>query len=282
VAVQLQPVYGDQPLLVVDLPPTGAVHPVVAQRRRLAAELAELDEAGWHHPSRCEGWTSQDVITHLTSTNQFWAFSIPAGLNGEPSRFLSTFDPVASPAQLVADAGEVPVEQTLATFTETSEALVSLVEGLSEADLAALAEAPPGHLPIARVCDHAVWDSWVHERDIFLPLGRPTPVEDDEVRVGLRYAAMLGLGFGVSQGLPAAGSVAVVATGPDEAFVVSAEDEHVRVHAGPAVADDRVLQGDAVTLLEQLSLRDTGTPVPPEVTWMTKGLVEVFDQSADV
>jgi uncharacterized protein (TIGR03083 family) len=276
--MQLQPVYGDRPLLVVDLPPTGPVHPVVAQRRRLADELADLDEAAWRHASRCEGWTAQDVITHLTSTNQFWAFSIQAGLNGAPTEFLATFDPVASPAQLVADAGDVPVEQTLASYVETSEAFVSLVESLSEDDLDVLAESPPGHLPIARVCDHAVWDAWVHERDIFLPLERPTPVEADEVLAGLRYAATLGLAFGVGQGGSAQGAVAVEATGPDDSFVVSAEDDHVRVHAGPAGPEARVLRGDAVTLLEQLSLRDTGTPVPPEVTWMTEGLVEVFDQ----
>ena len=275
--MQLQPVYGDQPLLVVDLPPTGAVHPVVAQRRRLADELAELDEAAWHHPSRCEGWSAQDVITHLISTNQFWAFSIQAGLNGEPTRFLATFDPVASPAQLVADAGDVPVEQTLAQFVETSEALVSLVEGLSEDEMAVLAESPPGHVPIARVCDHAVWDAWVHERDVLLPLERPTPVEADEVRASLRYAAMLGLGFGVAVGEPDEGSVAVASTGPDDAFVVTVEPTRVRLHAGPADPGARELRGDAVVLLEQLSLRDTGQPVDPAVTWMNAGLGVVFD-----
>jgi uncharacterized protein (TIGR03083 family) len=280
--VQLQPHYGDQPLLAVDLPPTGPVHPVVAQRRRLAAELAQLDEAGWRTPSRCEGWTAQDVITHLISTNQFWAFSIEAGLRGEPTRFLATFDPVASPAQLVVDAGEVPVEQTLATFTETSEALATLVEGLSEDDFAALAEAPPGHLPIARVCDHAVWDSWIHERDVFLPMGRRPPVEDDEVRASLRYAATLGLAFGVAQGRSAEGSVVVEATDPNDVFAVTTGEGCVRVQFGPVGDDPTYLRGDAVTLLEQLSLRDTGMPVPPEVTWMTEGLVEVFDQSAEV
>jgi hypothetical protein len=103
-------------------------------------------------------------------------------------------------------------------------------------------------------------------------------VDDGEVRASLRYGATLGLAFGVGQGGSADGSVAIDATGPDESFVVSAEDDRVRVHAGPAGPDARVLQGDAVTLLEQLSLRDTGVPVPAAVTWMTEGLVEVFDQ----
>ena len=52
-------------------------------------------------PSRCEGWSVQDVIAHLVSANQFWAFSIGAALGGEPTRFLATFDPVASTVELV-------------------------------------------------------------------------------------------------------------------------------------------------------------------------------------
>ena len=38
-----------------------------------------------------------------------------------------------------------------------------------------------------------VGGSWVHERDVLLPLGRPIVVEDDEVRGSLRYVAALAL-----------------------------------------------------------------------------------------
>ena len=170
--VQLQPVYGERPLLVVDLPPTVGTHPAVAQRRRLQEVLEGFDDADWQHASRCDGWTVQDVITHLTSTNQFWAFSIAAGQGGEPTEFLATFDPVTSPAQMVEDAGPVAPSDTLAAFSASNEALLDLVEGLNEDDLQLTAESPAGHVPIEHVLDHALWDSWIHERDVLLPLGR--------------------------------------------------------------------------------------------------------------
>ena len=43
--------------------------------QEFAAALAVLDDEQWSHPSRCEGWSSRDVIVHLDSTNAFWAFS---------------------------------------------------------------------------------------------------------------------------------------------------------------------------------------------------------------
>ena len=66
----------------------------------------------------------QDVIIHLASTNQFWAFSINQGLAGEPTQFLLGFDPVASPAELVAAAtGHAARPTTLAQFVEGNQAL---------------------------------------------------------------------------------------------------------------------------------------------------------------
>lgn len=276
--MQLQPVYGGRPVIVVDLPPTGPVHPVVAQRRRFVDLLAGLAEDEWRQPSRCEGWTVQDVVTHLITTNQFWAFSIQAGLDGSSTELLATFDPVTSPAEMVAGVGAMPVGDTLAQFTESAEAFVGLVEGLAASDLDVLAEAPPGHVSVARVCDHAVWDSWVHERDVVLPLGRPPVVEADEVLASLRYGATLGFAFGVSQGLPAEGRVLVEATDPDDRFVIEGSATGVRVSAAGEGSDERVLRGDAVDLVELLAFRDVGRPPPPEVDWLTAGLGVVFDR----
>src|SRR3954454_8503809 len=97
----LTPRYDALPIVAVEVRNVGP-HPVMAQRRRLGETLSSLTDEQWAHPSRCEGWTVQDVISHLSSTNGFWAFSIRAGVSGEPTRFLSTFDPGASPAELAA------------------------------------------------------------------------------------------------------------------------------------------------------------------------------------
>jgi uncharacterized protein (TIGR03083 family) len=276
--VLLTPRYGDHPLIAIDARPSGD-HPIVAQRRRLEALLRDLSEAEWHQPSRCAGWSVQDVVTHLHSTNGFWALSIQAGLGGEPTQYLGAFDPVASPAQLVDQVQGTPVEETMEQLASGTAALAAVVEGLDADDWDVLAEAPPGHLPVRLVADHALWDCWVHERDIALPLGRPVAVEPDEVLTCLRYAAALGRAFERSTGSCEPSEVVLEVADPDARIVVSAGVDDVRVHDGPAPDDALVGAGDAVELLEMLSTRDAGVPVPTAVRALTAGLAVVFDQA---
>src|SRR3954454_14509808 len=100
----LRPRYGTDPVIVLDGDPAAIAEPAIRQRRRLSRLVAEFDDEQWAHPSRCAGWASRDVILHLDSTNNFWTFSIDQGRRGRPTSFLATFDPVASPVQLVDDA----------------------------------------------------------------------------------------------------------------------------------------------------------------------------------
>lgn len=72
------------------------------------------------------------------------------------------------------------VVQVLAAFTSTNDDLVGALDLLDDAGWSTVAESPVGHVPIRFVCSHALWDSWVHERDIMLPLGLPLVVEPDE------------------------------------------------------------------------------------------------------
>lgn len=273
----LTPVYGDRPILTVEVRDDGP-HPVIRQRQRLEALVRDLPAEDWHRPSRCEGWTVQDVITHLSSTNGFWAFSIGAGLAGEPTRFLAAFDPVASPAQMVEKVRGTPIEQTLDEFSSSNDALAVAVEALDDTGWATTAEAPPGHLPIRLVADHALWDAWIHERDIVLPLDRPAVVEADEVRCCLRYAVGLGLAFALSTGAVPDGAMVIDVEGPDDHVVVEIDDHQVRIHGGVAPEGARHLRGDAVALVELLSIRDPGVAPPDGLGWLTGGLAAVFDQ----
>lgn len=277
--MRLTPSYSDRPIIAVEAR-TGGAHAVTTQRARLVASLGSLDEHEWRRPSRCEGWTVQDVVTHLTSTNGFWALSISAGAKGEPTRYLASFDPVASPAQLVArEQGKAPAE-TLAEFSASCAALAGVVDALDEAGWDAIGEAPPGHLPMRLVADHALWDSWVHERDIVVALGR-TPVENaDEVVTCLRYSAALGRAFEVAAGGTAKAPVVLEATAPEARVVVEVDGGVVRVHDGPAPAGAVTCPGDAVEMVEMLSMRDTGAPVPHAIGSLTAGLAAVFDQPA--
>jgi uncharacterized protein (TIGR03083 family) len=280
--MQLTPRYDGPPLLHVDASIGDPMVPTMRQRRRMVDELGTLSAEQWAMPSRCEGWTVQDVVSHLVSVNQFWAMSITAGRGGTPTRFLATFDPVASPPQLVDRMRALPSEDVLGQFVASVDAMATALEGLDETGLATLAESPPGHVPISAVLLHALWDSWIHERDILLPLGRTQAHEDDEVVACLAYAAAVGPAFGAATGSTRTGTLVVDATEPDVTVEIDATTS-VTIRVGAAAPDGGPrLTGKAVDLTDALTFRapfpaDAKDHLPPDHHWLLAGLDAVFD-----
>ncbi len=274
--MKLTPRYGINPIIRLDGEPSAILAPATRQRRRLAAALASFGDEQWAHPSRCAGWSNRDVIVHLDSTNSFWAFSIAAGQRGEPTTFLATFDPVASPAELVAAAKDLSAHEVLDRFEKSTAALEATLGALADDDWLALAEAPPGHISISALAHHALWDSWIHERDVLLPLGIAPDEKPDEIAACLRYVAALAPALSLTIGTSNNGTLGVAATNPDTAFVVEISD-HVHVGTGSAPADLR-LTGDAVELVEALSIRrPLAQSIPTDFSWMVSGLARIFD-----
>lgn len=274
--MQISPRYDADPIIVIDGPVDDQSSTLARQGARLRATLAELTDDQWRTPSRCEGWTVQDVIAHLVGTNDFWRLSITMGLDGTPSRFLASFDPKATPAQMVDAMRSMAPADTLGRFVESNTALCDTLGALDPQGWATIAEAPPGHLPIRLLAHHALWDSWVHERDITLPLGLIPVEESDEILSSLRYAAALSPAFALSTEPDRRGALVLDIADPDARVVVEV-DGHVHVHDGPAPDGAVLLKGDAVELLEALSIRRPLTdPVPAESAWLFAGLVDAF------
>jgi uncharacterized protein (TIGR03083 family) len=250
----------------------------VRQRERLADTLESLSGEEWASPTRCERWTVQDVVSHLVTVNQFWAYSITSGLAGEPTRLLAGFDPKATPAALVEAAGSVAPAETRAKLVESSEALCALVGGLDAEGWSTLAEAPAGLIPIRMLARHALWDCWVHERDIVLPLGRPAVVESDEVMASLECVAGLGPAFVLSLGGATPATLVLETTEPDGRVVVEVAEDGITIGDRAVEEPTLVLRGRAVDLVEGLSARAPlrGT-VPDEHRWLVASLAEVFE-----
>jgi uncharacterized protein (TIGR03083 family) len=250
--------------------------PLVRQRRRFAALLAELGDDQWQAGSRCDGWSVQDVVAHLVGVNAFWRASIVAGLAGTPTRVLANFDPAATPRLMVEPMRALAPHEVLGQLVEASEALLEVVEGLDAPGWSATAESPAGHVPIRLIAQHALWDSWIHERDIALPLGIPTVEAPDEVRSCLRYAAALSPGLAVTTGAAREGQYVVDARDPECRFCVEVGDS-VEVRDGWAPDGASVLRGDAVGLVEALSLRaPLPASAPPEWQALLSGLASAF------
>jgi uncharacterized protein (TIGR03083 family) len=278
--VQLTPIYGDEPVMrmesVIDDPAT----PLLRQRARLANLLAGLDDEQWAARSRCEGWSVQDVIAHLVTTNQFWALSITAGVGGAPTRYLSQFDPVATPAQMVEAVRSWTSAETLDRFWESNDALRVAIEALDDESWSSSAEAPPGHLAVRLVALHALWDSWIHERDVVLPLGLDAVEEADEVAASLAYVAGLGPAFLVAGGSTRTGALEVRATDPDVRIVIEVGPT-VIIHDGPCPVGTVTIAGGAVELVEALSFRAPFTAVMDDGDrWLLGSLHTIFDHTS--
>jgi uncharacterized protein (TIGR03083 family) len=247
------------------------------QRRRLEATLTALGDDDWRCASRCDGWTVQDVVAHLVGVNAFWEASVRAGLAGKPTRMLTGFDPAATPPLMVAPMRALPSAELLAQFVSSNDGFLDAFTTLDDDDWSMPADAPPGHLPVRLVAQHALWDSWVHERDIVVALDRSPSVEVDEVGSGLRYAAALGPAFAIIAGVATDGVFSLATTAPDLDIVVEV-GRSVRVHDGPRTDDAPCLCGPATELLEALSLRaPLPASAPPEWRRLLGGLATAFD-----
>lgn len=285
--MEVAPRYDGPPIIALAHPALADVRtPFLRQSERMAETLAGLTEDQWLAPSRCAEWRALDVILHLATTNQFWQASIGAGLAGEPTRFLGDmgFDPKATPAALVAGDQGLDVDTAVRRWQKSSRALRELVAGLDDDGWQARAEGPAGHLPVTEIVNHALWDAWIHERDVLLPLGLTPVEEDDEVLACLGYAATLGPALLLGMGRPIPGGCVIEVHDPDARLVVET-GEQVVLHDGAAPADAIVVRGRAVDVVEVLSVRSAPAgegngDVSESAATYAATLAEVFESDA--
>ncbi len=272
----VSPRYEGPPIISIAGDSDDQLAPVVRQRRRLAEMLADLREDDWRAATRCDGWTVQDVVAHLVGVNAFWRASVLAGLAGTPTRMLARFDPATTPALMVAPMRELRTTEVLDQFVASNDGFLAVLADLDDAGWAMPAESPAGHVPIRLIAFHALWDCWVHERDIALPLGVTPPAEPDEVGSCVRYAAALSPALAIGTGHTVAGHFAVEATDPRLCCVLDV-GESVGVRDGIAPPEVPCLRGDAVALVEALSIRRRMPPsAPSEWRALLDGLATAF------
>jgi uncharacterized protein (TIGR03083 family) len=277
--VRISPRYDGKPIIDVDAIIENPGEAVIRQRDRFAIALRELTPAEWQAQSRCSEWTVQDVIAHLVGVNRYFNFALSAGARGEPTRVLAEFDPVAVPAQMVDAARGTPYGETLDEFIESNGELAAIISAFSAADWSKVGEAPPGHIALRAVAAHALWDSWTHERDVLLPLGRKQIIEDDELVTSLAYVVAINPTLRVSAGAAKAASLNVIGHDP-EISLTAAVGSEVVVRPGLAENATVTLEGEAVDLVEGLTCRVPAPEVAAEHRWLITGLAEAFDVPA--
>ncbi|KRE27767.1 hypothetical protein ASG82_15495 [Mycobacterium sp. Soil538] len=275
--MQLAPRYSGPVVVTIDGDPADVAAPLIRQRSRLAEIAATFSAAQWSAPTRCARWSVRDVVAHLAGINPLYVMSAGAGLAGAPTRVMAHFDPAVSPLGMVDDLDAFSSAEILDMFVTSNAELFASVESLDDAGWSTPAESPLGEVPIRLLMSHALWDSWVHERDILLSLGIEPAVVADEVVASLRYVSALTQGFAFGAGMECRGRFGIEATDPDFHCVMTVGDAvAVRVERPDAAMP--VLRGPAVELTEALSTRrplPAGTP--PQWRRLLAGLEHTWD-----
>ena len=212
-----------------------------------------------------------------SGSTRSWAASVNAGLAGTPTRVLATFDPAAHPPLMIEPMRALPPREVFEQFVASNDDFLGALVPLDDAGWSTVAESPPGHVSIRLVAQHALWDAWVHERDIAIPLGLGVVEVGDEVASCLRYAAVVGPVLTIAAGQPVLGTFGVAPTDVGSSFVVTI-DESVEVRNTAPTAGTPCLCGPSAQLVEGLSVRaPLPADVPPEWRSLVGLLATVFD-----
>ncbi len=260
--------------LVLDAPdgPEAVIQPWRRHRRRFLAALGDLSAQQWRSTTRCDDWDAIGVVWHLITADQFWVASLAGGAGGRPTSILRGFDPTTSPGAITESSRQDSPGQTLASFGDSTALFERTVDAIDGDAWELTAESPLGHVSARLALAHAFWDSWLHERDILVPLGLGTAPETDELWVTTWYSVLAGA---VQGGLPS--DDAAIAPGPSAPFTecLSFEefpDRSLEVTVGEDVAviqrvTDSAPTVSALALVEYFTGRtaDPGSELPPEL-----------------
>jgi uncharacterized protein (TIGR03083 family) len=172
---------GDQ--IAVDLDPAAVLAAHARHRRRFAQEVAELDDVALATASRCHLWSVADVLRHVRDVDE-WMQAIWTG--GRPP--FTSFDPIMTPHEFVLKGRAIPDAEARDRYVESCEVMAADVDASGPERWGVVSVSPVGFVPWWLSALHVFFDSWIHERDVLLPLGITPPVEDDEATAVLAYS----------------------------------------------------------------------------------------------
>lgn len=194
----------------------------------LEALTGDLGDDEWQVQSYCPDWTVHGVVSHLLAIETMLTDWFPESAEAE-----LPFHKAGEASK--AMAGLSGAELAAAT-TEMLAKRRSELAALTDEQMAQGSPTPVGPGTYGRFMDVRVFDFWVHQRDMAMPLGRPTDdtgvaaeISLDEVHQSMGYIA------GKKIGLPDGASLAVHLTGPIERDIYVAVDGRAGLVEAPDV-----------------------------------------------
>jgi len=168
--------------------------------------LREIGDDEWDAPSLCPGWDVHSVVAHLTGIETVLSGWRP---NPDPPGLFERLVP------FMEEARGWSSNELLDRFEAVTAARRAELAEMDPDDFEAPCWTPVGQQTYGRFIAVRVFDFWVHEQDIRVPLGRQGHLEGaaaqmalDEVRASFGYIA------GKKVAVPDGRSVSVHLTGP--------------------------------------------------------------------
>lgn len=150
-----------------------------------AAVGTALTEAEWDAPTDCPGWTVKDVVAHVIGIEETIqghatpAVDVPdyAHVHGDVARMNETW--VESMRRLAG-------AEVLERFTRVTAERLAVLRATDTAGFGAETWTPRGPGTVRDQLGFRIFDSWVHEQDIRLAVGRPGGFEGPGASATLR------------------------------------------------------------------------------------------------
>lgn len=192
----------------------------------------------WHAPSLCPAWTVQGVVQHVTVIEAALLGWRPGGDN-----------PFAAMGAIGAELAALSPSDLAARYHSTVRERLAELQTMTDEEFDAPSITPVGQATYGRFMAIRVFDTWVHERDIRVPLGlagddsgAAAETSLDEVQGSIGYIA------GKKIGLPDGRGIAFHVTGPVQRdILVKVDGRAARVAELPA--PDVEVWADSLTFM---------------------------------
>ncbi len=152
---------------------------LAAQQDELTGLVSPLDEAGWHTPSRCDGWSVADVVLHLAQTNEMAI----ASLQDRYDQVVQALTAGLAPAASVDEGADLMVSRERGQPGPTvcvrwQESANALRDELADGDLDRRVPWVAGDLSARTLATTRLAETWIHTGDVAVPLGREVVADD--------------------------------------------------------------------------------------------------------
>ncbi len=203
--------------------------PAVDKLARCWASLDDLfDQLGgdqWTTRSLCPDWTVRGVLVHLGAVEHM--------LRGNPPGSMAEALPFHAVGEWMGSVATLSDQEVLARYREVISDRREELEAMSDDDFELPCMTPVGPGTYGRFMDVRVFDFWVHEQDIRVPLRMPGHETGPAAETAIHEIEMsLGYIIGRKVGLPDGMSMTIDLTGPvDRMFHVVVDGRAAQVDA---------------------------------------------------